>query len=464
MPVGTTCNGSIHVDHCGQMFMANVQVRKDDGPPVGMPPMPGDPVFVIVSSGGTLPTNRQWITQKCGCVGTSGGCPNSAWWGAVALHYPSMPNVSNLMSAAIADYIGYSGNLWGDGTSSVWSCADIACGGGGGGGCNNNGIMDNGETGIDCGGGGCPACAGPCQGMGSATWQKQANGTWATIVNCPAGTCQACRPSGGCADPVGTQVQTPCSGAACCGDQDGDGACDNNDCAPADSLQCTGCQGEPCGESECEWTFQSGAWVLTTECPGEECGCCPPDARVCGEEGQTLSFSCVAFENGDRVGEPCPVDSDGDGIPDPDDENPNESDCAPGECDDQGGDEDGDGCCADDDPDDDDAERGCCDDCDNAWEEFVEDVTDLLASKGIDLSPLLQWRNAPVPNLSGTYEFTLPGSQQVSINLPIDLDWRRWSNAALKAGMDNLAAGVRLIFAFLITVSAFGRVVDALFG
>ncbi|MBU4368428.1 pilin, partial [Patescibacteria group bacterium] len=32
--------------------------------------------------------------------------------------------------------------------------------------CNNNSVMDNGETGIDCGGGGCPACppppAGPC--------------------------------------------------------------------------------------------------------------------------------------------------------------------------------------------------------------------------------------------------------------------------------------------------------------
>ena len=24
--------------------------------------------------------------------------------------------------------------------------------------CNNNGVMDNGETGVDCGGGGCPAC------------------------------------------------------------------------------------------------------------------------------------------------------------------------------------------------------------------------------------------------------------------------------------------------------------------
>jgi len=29
-------------------------------------------------------------------------------------------------------------------------------------GCNNNAIMDNGETGIDCGGGGCPACATAC--------------------------------------------------------------------------------------------------------------------------------------------------------------------------------------------------------------------------------------------------------------------------------------------------------------
>ena len=32
----------------------------------------------------------------------------------------------------------------------------------GGGSCNNDTIQNNGETGIDCGGGGCPACAGPC--------------------------------------------------------------------------------------------------------------------------------------------------------------------------------------------------------------------------------------------------------------------------------------------------------------
>ena len=40
------------------------------------------------------------------------------------------------------------------------SCGGCGCGGDGGS-CNNNGNKDNGETGIDCGGGDCPACSGP---------------------------------------------------------------------------------------------------------------------------------------------------------------------------------------------------------------------------------------------------------------------------------------------------------------
>ncbi len=51
---------------------------------------------------------------------------------------------------------------WSDGSGDCWDTGicnqvDAACAEGV---CNNNGAQDNGETGIDCGGGGCPACGG----------------------------------------------------------------------------------------------------------------------------------------------------------------------------------------------------------------------------------------------------------------------------------------------------------------
>jgi len=56
-----------------------------------------------------------------------------------------------------------SGIFSGDATG--LAACNTACGVSGGGGgsavCNNNGVQDNGETGIDCGGGGCPACVVP---------------------------------------------------------------------------------------------------------------------------------------------------------------------------------------------------------------------------------------------------------------------------------------------------------------
>ena len=59
-------------------------------------------------------------------------------------------------------------------------------------GCNNNGVQDNGETGVDCGGGGCPACGG---GGGCNNNGVQDNGE--TGVDCGGGGCPACGGGGG---------------------------------------------------------------------------------------------------------------------------------------------------------------------------------------------------------------------------------------------------------------------------
>ncbi|MCK5122757.1 MAG: hypothetical protein KAQ87_01245 [Candidatus Pacebacteria bacterium] len=111
-------------------------------------------------------------------------------------------------------------------------------------GCNNNGVKDNGETGVDCGGGGCPACAGPvCVPDGC-------NG------NCPAGCGGGDDPdcAGACLDPLCLTDMDCCTNTPCVAPQVCDettGNCVNcitdDDCVGTDVCNggvCVACSGE----------------------------------------------------------------------------------------------------------------------------------------------------------------------------------------------------------------------------
>ncbi len=75
------------------------------------------------------------------------------------------------------------------------------------GGCNNNGIQDNGETGVDCGGGGCADCPPPSPPGGCNNNGIQDNGE--TGVDCGGGGCPACPIT---PDPPGPEPPTPPGG------------------------------------------------------------------------------------------------------------------------------------------------------------------------------------------------------------------------------------------------------------
>ncbi len=114
--------------------------------------------------------------------------------------------------------------------------------------CNNNSVQDNGETGIDCGGGGCPACA-ACTPNGCGG-------------GCPAGCTGADDPdcAGACLDPTCASDSDCCTNTPCAAPQVCDatsGACvdclTSADCAAdevCDSGSCIPCSGEGVAETD----------------------------------------------------------------------------------------------------------------------------------------------------------------------------------------------------------------------
>lgn len=83
--------------------------------------------------------------------------------------------------------------------------------------CNNNGVQDNGETGVDCGGGSCDACVscpGSCGYISAWTGscstgcpQSYPNQQWTCVPGLPGG----CGGRSGCASYDPTKGETPCS-------------------------------------------------------------------------------------------------------------------------------------------------------------------------------------------------------------------------------------------------------------
>ena len=150
------------------------------------------------------------------------------------------------------------------------ACPASYCGAG----CNNNGMVDNGETEVDCGGGGCPACAGgavACNSNGMVD-----NGE--SGVDCGGGGCGACPPCNcnGILDDGETDVD--CGTTVC-------GACPASTCGPGEYCNNNGMVDN--GETE-------------VDCGGGGCPACGEEAPLCNCNG--------VMDNGETdvdCGDPC---------------------------------------------------------------------------------------------------------------------------------------------------------------
>ena len=183
--------------------------------------------------------------------------------------------------------------------------------------CNYNGIPDNGETGTDCGGGGCPACPPVCNFNGipdnGETGTDCGGGGCGVCGNCGYGTCYACSPnctidisgfysestcSGSCppSGPCGSATCYKCSGTSCIQDDAG-GFFSEGTCAGSCGACVPDCTGKNCGFDGCSGSCGScsGADV----CVLGNCTPCVPNCagRSCGSDG--CSGSCGTCGGGD---------------------------------------------------------------------------------------------------------------------------------------------------------------------
>lgn len=102
----------------------------------------------IIQTGGTIITNTAWNTSQYFTQTWQGTGPNTGSW------TPATAATAYDTNSGICKFQCASGTTWDSGTKSCTTTIVIQS-------CNNNGIQDNGEMGVDCGGGNCSACQAP---------------------------------------------------------------------------------------------------------------------------------------------------------------------------------------------------------------------------------------------------------------------------------------------------------------
>ncbi|MBI5509046.1 MAG: fibro-slime domain-containing protein [Deltaproteobacteria bacterium] len=143
-----------------------------------------------------------------------------------------------------------------------------------------DGVKNGNESGLDCGGGGCPQC-------GTGATCRSASDCQSGV--CPAGTCLAPR----CVPPDavrnGTETDTDCGGPACPECVDGQGCDVGTDCT---SGVCTVlvCQAPKCTPAD---GVKNGT-ETDVDCGGATCPKCAA-TKVCAVAGDCLSGVCTGF-------------------------------------------------------------------------------------------------------------------------------------------------------------------------
>jgi hypothetical protein len=124
-----------------------------------------------------------------------------------------------------------------------------------------DGILNNGEEGIDCGGPNCPLCD-PCE---NGIWEPELGEQW---VDC-GGECDPCDPSfNGQLDPGEEGIDCGGDTGIDCGELCGDGLLNGNE----EEIDCGGPDCDPC--PSCTDGILNGDEV-GIDCGGEECPECP---------------------------------------------------------------------------------------------------------------------------------------------------------------------------------------------
>ena len=192
--------------------------------------------------------------------------------------------------------------------------------------CNNNGVLDNGETGIDCGGGDCPACTGSsttcnnCDGAGGCPFcicnYNNITDNGETGVDCGGGgcpNCATCKCGGVCpkcsscnynGQMDGSEAGIDCGGncPACLCNYNGKH--DNGE----DGIDCGGADCPPCS---CRNGIQDSG-EESVDCGGANCPACPPVY----DDGSSTGCNNNGVKDGGEEGvdcgsaplcSPCPV-------------------------------------------------------------------------------------------------------------------------------------------------------------
>lgn len=219
-------------------------------------------------------------------------------------------------------------------------------------------------------------------GESGATYFLTTNSYGCQVLACAADSCHADCP------PPPSQSE----GSSCACDGGGSGTItyeyDSNGCP--NGAVCDGCldcdpveQGLPCMCEDGSSGQTSQGPDDSEGCPTQFCDClgadCSTDSDMDGipdsqednpYAGKQAGDRCTC-EGGERDGSTIVIDYDDDGCPQP------RCQC---ECEDKGGDSDGDGCCDDEDPDPDDESVGC-EDCEQEIAKKLEDLVTLFRSK-----------------------------------------------------------------------------------
>lgn len=214
-------------------------------------------------------------------VANDNACPDVCEYNGCNLQKWTFQLGGNCAYSGVATYCGLDKSC--SGQTSCYSSPGSCSGGGGGGTCNNNGMQDNGETGVDCGGGNCDACVacpGTC-GYISAWTELCSTGCprdypdekWTCVPGLPGG----CGGRSGCASYDPTKGETPCSPS--CGTFY---VCDSQSVCTTDGCKniCTDPSFPRDGESYCS-----------------KCNSCDDTIQNCGETSVDAG--------GPNCGEPC---------------------------------------------------------------------------------------------------------------------------------------------------------------